>query len=583
MNDKSLPKKALKITEIPPDYHFVKELSNSPELGRVSYLLKHRQTSQLAVIKQYIFANLEGGWAGFSAYYDLLYILKDLKHPGILTYLDAWEIPQGLILMREYKSDGRILTDLPTLEPENLDLLTHNILKNLEYLQLQIPVIIHLNLKPNNILVDEELNAYFVDFGIPGIEGNGFVRNDLGGTPGFMPREQIRNSELTEATDLYALGVSLACFLAQTSGENYREVLGVDGHIDLVKNLSPLISFNFINWLEKLTEPYPTQRYLNAATALDELNQVDVYRFPEVRLSAEIVEFKSVNYGDILTQNITLENPIPETLLAGIWQIKSHPHEFFNPKNVHPWISFEPQQFEGNKIHCQITVNTSHLFANKLYEREAILHSNTSQNTHHLTLKVQTTSLEPDRLPKRSFLVVFLGGLLMGWFGGFFVEISPKINHVFLMGMGVIIWLRTILALGVGLFAGVAASFGSIPLLGSSLGLAIFLSRLLGGGIIHFFLGIIEGMISGWVFRYHLGSSLPGTLSGFRTGLDCVGGQMTLLITLVSLLLGISLKTANFFTIVAFLVLSIPLGMLIYSQWKIYDKYQQSKGRLVKP
>jgi serine/threonine protein kinase len=70
--------------------------------------------------------------------------------------------------------------------------------------------VIHRDMKPNNVMFDEDGSAYIVDFGIArlvnvttAITGNQTVF----GTPHYMPPEQWRDEELGPETDQYALGV----------------------------------------------------------------------------------------------------------------------------------------------------------------------------------------------------------------------------------------------------------------------------------------------------------------------------------------------------------------------------------------
>ena len=70
---------------------------------------------------------------------------------------------------------------------------------------------IHRDLKPQNIMVDEDGNARIMDFGIArslrgkGITGAGVMI----GTPEYMSPEQVEGKEVDERSDIYSLGVIL--------------------------------------------------------------------------------------------------------------------------------------------------------------------------------------------------------------------------------------------------------------------------------------------------------------------------------------------------------------------------------------
>jgi len=71
--------------------------------------------------------------------------------------------------------------------------------------------VVHRDLKPQNIMVDEDGNARIMDFGIArslrgkGITGAGVMI----GTPEYMSPEQIEGKEVDERTDIYSLGIIL--------------------------------------------------------------------------------------------------------------------------------------------------------------------------------------------------------------------------------------------------------------------------------------------------------------------------------------------------------------------------------------
>lgn len=110
--------------------------------------------------------------------------------------------------MREYK-EAQSLGEVDNFEPEQIKQIAASLLEVLVYLQNLTPPVIHRNIKPENILVDDQFNIYLVDFGFAYIGDRGKIKNSIAGTPGFMAREQLRNRQLTKATDLYALGATL--------------------------------------------------------------------------------------------------------------------------------------------------------------------------------------------------------------------------------------------------------------------------------------------------------------------------------------------------------------------------------------
>lgn len=556
-------------------YQALRELGRNPQAGRITYLAQDHATQQTVVIKQFNFAQVSPDWAGFPAYESQISRLKQLDHPGIPRYLGAFGTPNGLCVVREYK-DAPSLAEPRHLEPEQIKQLAASILNILVYLQTQTPPVIHRNIKPENILVDEELNVYLIDFGLPYIKADGSALENTAGTVGFMPAEQLRNGELTETTDLYSLGTTFACFLTETPSSQLKTLFALDGHINFNAVVSPQISFPFIQWLEKLVEVYAMQRYANATAALESLKSIDIQRFPEVEFSTDSLEFKVAEWGQKLTQTLTVRNPVPDTLLKGYWEVAPHLQEPSRRRGYKAWISFEPQQFEGNRLQCLVTVDTSQLMADKIYKRQLIFQANTAEKQHFINIKVYTAKLEPNQLPKRSLAVLGVVGLVVGLLESTIVSDRSDI----------IAWIGMIIGTGTGFVGGVAGAFNSIPMVSSTVGTAVFLQGRFGFvASVGFILGFVVGATSGYVVRNNLGRSLPGTLSGFNAGLHSAGGQISFLIALFGIILGIALKV-GFFDLVVILGLVLmggPLGILIYRQYQILKDYRKSERNLIKP
>jgi serine/threonine protein kinase len=76
--------------------------------------------------------------------------------------------------------------------------------------------VVHRDLKPTNVLLDEAGNAYLTDFGIARLTNTTSGLTQTGnviGTPAYMAPEQWRDEELDARTDVYGLGVMVYIML----------------------------------------------------------------------------------------------------------------------------------------------------------------------------------------------------------------------------------------------------------------------------------------------------------------------------------------------------------------------------------
>jgi serine/threonine-protein kinase len=79
--------------------------------------------------------------------------------------------------------------------------------------------VIHRDLKPDNILVDENDDAKLADFGLArllDVESNLTATGEAIGTPYYMAPEQLRGAAVDARTDIYSLGIMLFQLLTGT-------------------------------------------------------------------------------------------------------------------------------------------------------------------------------------------------------------------------------------------------------------------------------------------------------------------------------------------------------------------------------
>lgn len=157
--------------------------------------------------------------------------------------------------------------------------------------------IIHLDIKPENILIDYDQDKSFLfDWGLakafaplenfnidPLLLNFDTKEGYFRGTPGYMPPEQITERTKNEKTDIYQLGALLYNMLFKhcpVEGDNVEEILQktLDGEIfvdALRPEMLPLVAV-----CKKAMSPDPEDRYSNVRTIIDEVKKV---KFPETK------------------------------------------------------------------------------------------------------------------------------------------------------------------------------------------------------------------------------------------------------------------------------------------------------------
>lgn len=405
-------------------YQVQRELGHNRAGGRVTYLAIETGTEQPVVIKQFQFARTGANWTDFEACDREMQALRGLEHPGIPHYLDSFQTDGGFCMVQEYKQADS-LAEPRSFSPEEIRCIAASALEILVYLQNRIPPVIHRDIKPENILVDDRLRVYLVDFGFARIgDGEVGVSSVVKGTLGFMPPEQLFNRELTEASDLYGLGITLICLLTNTRSTNVGSLIDITYRVNF-KHLVPKLSTPWVNWLEKLSEPRLKDRFPNATSALAAMPQQPM-RQAEVRLSQSNLELVARRPGEVLSGKVKVFNPVPDTLLEGRWEVASHPSDPPHSPQSHAWIQVQPPTFVTNQGEYQILVDTSRLIPGKTYSRKLLLHTNALSHPYSLDLEIKPAAgaIRRHTPSYGPLFLLFSFSLTVAWLTGWVVMIT---------------------------------------------------------------------------------------------------------------------------------------------------------------
>jgi serine/threonine protein kinase/WD40 repeat protein len=134
-----------------------------------------------------------------------------LEHPHVVPLYDYWREPGGAYLVMRFLRGGNLAEALDdgAFELERASRMLDQVGGALASAHRQ--GVVHRDVKPSNILLDEEGNAYLADFGIAKDIAVS-DRTEPGAVKGsllYLAPEQIRGEAITPRTDVYALGVVL--------------------------------------------------------------------------------------------------------------------------------------------------------------------------------------------------------------------------------------------------------------------------------------------------------------------------------------------------------------------------------------
>jgi serine/threonine-protein kinase len=192
-----------------------------------------------------------------------------LMHPHICKITDFGMVDDHVYLVMPYLARGTLSDRIGghrSLSPETTASVAAQVATGLDYAHRR--GLVHRDIKPDNILFDEDENALVTDFGIATghfrsrMTGSGNVM----GTPHYMSPEQARGKLLDGRSDIYGLGVVMYETLvgfppfdgADSYSISYKHVTETAVSPDVVDSrIPPQLAAIVMRCLEK----NPSQRY----------------------------------------------------------------------------------------------------------------------------------------------------------------------------------------------------------------------------------------------------------------------------------------------------------------------------------
>ena len=145
--------------------------------------------------------------------------------------------------------------------------------------------VIHLDLKPGNMMVNQQGILKIMDFGLAQSiasqekEKTSKDSNQLMGTPRYMAPEQFLKEKLDQRTDIYSIGIILYTLLTGSppfSHKDYMKLAEMQVHQELpeIEGVEGIITGPLDHIIRKATEKDPADRFQTVREMLDQLSKV---------------------------------------------------------------------------------------------------------------------------------------------------------------------------------------------------------------------------------------------------------------------------------------------------------------------
>lgn len=300
---------------------------------------------------------------GMFGYYKSRFIyeaknLSNLHDPGIIKVMELFEENHTAYYVMEFVSHGSLDNHIKSngqLSSAESVAYAIQIAKALGYMHRNS--MLHLDLKPNNIMIKENNEIVLIDFGLSkrfDACGNPETSTTIGyGTPGYTPIEQAsykaeKGSGFPVTMDIYALGATMFKMLTGHRPPEALIILNDGFPFAELRNCG--VPESIVEFVAKCMEPQTKNRYKSIEEIIGVLNAIETH---VEGLGSEISSkayYKKKHgereYGTFYIENVPVTSSIdfPESIHIRLWD---------NSKNGR---SYEVRMSDNYSFQNQVTI-----------------------------------------------------------------------------------------------------------------------------------------------------------------------------------------------------------------------------------
>ena len=268
--------------QISTNFNFeVIEKINSEGVNSALYIVEDKQLGSRFILKQIDKKNFKE----FERYFDESKKVYNLKHPNIISINTASHDDEYIYITMPYLKRGSLHNLLNTRYLTLKEIIKYSLdfLSAIEYVHSR--GVIHCDIKPNNILIDDNNNAILTDFGSALYLNNGKARLKNVYYKHIAP-EQCTNSLISKKVDIYQIGTTLyrMCngnYEYDKQAKRYKDLNSLKvacarGRFPVRKKYLPHIPKEMIKVIERCININPDERYDDVLDIMNDLASIDV-------------------------------------------------------------------------------------------------------------------------------------------------------------------------------------------------------------------------------------------------------------------------------------------------------------------